>query len=116
MKPKIVSNLIANISKTADSDSTEFSFKADNQNQNYKFIKRKFFNVGNRYEPLEKKTLRGNQAPFMTKELRKEIYTKSKLKIKYKRSPTEENKAICKKRNKYIYIYIKKSLSCISAM
>lgn len=52
----------------------------------------------------------------MTKELRKEIYTKSKLKIKYKRSPTEENKVICKKRNKYIYIYIKKTLSCISAM
>ena len=43
----------------------------------------------------------------MTKELRKEIYTKSRLKIKYKRSPTEENKAICKKRNKYIYLYQK---------
>ena len=37
----------------------------------------------------------------MTKELRKEIYTRSKLKSKYDRNPTEENKATYKKqRNK----------------
>ena len=43
----------------------------------------------------------GNQAPFLTKELRKEIYTRSKLKNRYNRNPTEENKAIYKKqRNK----------------
>ena len=39
----------------------------------------------------------------MTKELRKEIYTRSKLKNKYNRNPTEENKAIYKKqRNKCV--------------
>ena len=45
-------------------------------------------------------TLRGNQAPFLPKDLRKEIYTRSKLKNKYNRSPTEQNKAIYKKTKK----------------
>ena len=49
------------------------------------------------HAPLKKKMLKGNQAPFLTKELRKEIYTRSKLKNKYNRNPTEENKAIYKK-------------------
>ena len=39
----------------------------------------------------------------MTKELRKEIYTRSKLKNKYNSNPTEENKAIYKnQRNNYV--------------
>ena len=36
----------------------------------------------------------------MTKELGKEIYTRSKLKDKYKRNTTKENKAIYKKAKK----------------
>ena len=59
------------------------------------------------------KGLRGNQAP-LTKELRKEIYTRSKLKNKYNRNPTEENKATYKKqrnncvslRRKAIKVYV----------
>ena len=50
-----------------------------------------------------KKTLRGNQAPFMTKELEKEIYIRTKLKNKYNRNHNEEHKAIYKKqRNKCV--------------
>ena len=45
----------------------------------------------------------------MTKQLRKEIYTRSKLKHKYNSNPTEENKAIyCKQRNKYVSLPRKK--------
>ena len=55
------------------------------------------------HAPLKKKMLKGNQAPFLTKELRKEIYTRSKLKNKYRSNLIEENKAIYKKqRNKYV--------------
>ena len=39
----------------------------------------------------------------MTKELREEIYTRSKLKNKYNKNPTEKNKAIYKQqRNKCV--------------
>ena len=53
----------------------------------------------------------------MTKELRKEIYIRSKLKNKYNRNATEENKAISKKqRNKGVYLYVEKRLRYISKM
>lgn len=51
----------------------------------------------------------------MTKELRKEIYTKSKLKINTKEVLLKKIKQYVKKEIN-MYIYIKKSLSCISAM
>ena len=84
-----------------DLNSKDFSLNTYDQKENYNFITDKFINVVNRHVPLKEKTLRGNQAPFLTKELRKEIYTRSKLKNRYNRNPTEENKAIYKKqRNK----------------
>ena len=109
LKPKIV--FYRNYKHFEDSrfledlNSTDFSLNTDDPNENYNFITDKFLNVVNRHAPLKKKTLRGNQAPFLTKELRKEIYTRSKLKNKYNRNPTEENKAIYKKqRNKCVYL------------
>ena len=68
------------------------------------------------HAPLKKKTLRGNQAPFLSKEPRKEIYTRSKLKNKYNRNLTEENKAIYKNKEIHVYIYDEKRLKCISIM
>ena len=65
----------------------------------------KFLNVVNRHAPLKKENVKGNQDLFLTKELRKEIYTRSKLKNKYNRNPTEENKALYKKqRNKCVSV------------
>ena len=84
-----------------DLNSKDFSLNTYDQKENYNFITEKFISVVNRHVLLKEKTLRGNQAPFLTKELRKEIYTRSKLKNRYNRNPTEENKAIYKKqRNK----------------
>ena len=86
-----------------DLNNTDVLLNTDDPNENCNFITDKFLNVVNRHAPLKKKTLRGNQAPFLTKELRKEIYTRSNLKNKYNRNPTEENKRIYKKqRNKCV--------------
>ena len=52
-------------------NSIDFSLNADDPNENYNFITDKFLNVVNRHAPMKKKTLKGNQAPFLTKELRK---------------------------------------------
>ena len=79
-----------------DLNSTDFSPNRDDPNELH-FITDKFLDVANRHAPLKRKTLSGNQAPFMSKELRKEIYTRSKLNNKCKRKTTEENKAIYKK-------------------
>ena len=59
-----------------------------------------------KHAPLKKKSLRGNQAPFMTKEVRKVIYNRSRLRNKFCKVPTEENEKLCKKqRNKCVSIH-----------
>ena len=45
---------------------------------------------------LTKKFIRGNHAPFMNKELRKAIYTISRLRNKFYKSPSKESKALYK--------------------
>ena len=51
-------------------------------------------NVLNTHAPRKKKYARGNQMPFFTKELSKEIMTRSKLRNKYLKNGNEENRAI----------------------
>ena len=50
-----------------------------------------FFSLLNKYAPLKKKILRNSNGPSMTKELRKEIMKKSKLKHKYDKERNYEN-------------------------
>ena len=92
-----------------DLNSTDFSLNKDNLNENYNFITEKFFSAVKRHVPLKKKILRSNQALSMTKELKKEICTRSKLKNKYNRNPTEENKSIYKKQRNKMCISTSKS-------
>ena len=49
--------------------------------------------------------MRGNQAPFINKELRKAIYDRSRLRNRFCKTPTEENEKLYKKqRNKCVSI------------
>ena len=43
------------------------------------------------YAPMQKKVIRGNNAPFMTKKISKEIMHRSKLKNTFNNNPNEEN-------------------------
>ena len=46
------------------------------------------------FAPMKKKYARGNQMPFMTKSLSKEIMTRSTLRNKYLKHKTEENRLL----------------------
>ena len=47
--------------------------------------------------------LRGNQAPFVNREFRNVIYTRSRLRNKYRKNPTSENELRYKQqRNKCV--------------
>ena len=46
----------------------------------------------NSFHPIKKKYARANQMPFTTKNLSKEIMTRSKLRNKYLKHKTEENR------------------------
>ena len=67
--------------------------------------------------PLKKKIIRGNQAPFVNRELRKAIYTRSRLRNKYWKNPTSENELRYKQqrnkcvslRKKSMKLYLNKS-------
>ena len=56
-----------------------------------------------------KKILRHNNGPFMTKELRKEIMKRSKLKNKYNKKRNYENWSIYKKTKKLLCITVEKN-------
>ena len=54
---------------------------------------------------LKKERVRGNHAPVITKDIRKAIYTRSKLRNKFSKNPTEVNEKLYKRqRNKCVLI------------
>ena len=64
-----------------------------------------FRKVLDRHAPLKSKFIRGNQAPFMTKELSKGIMTRPKLKNKFNRHKTKANWTAYKiQRNKCVQL------------
>ena len=65
------------------------SFKTSNLDKNYSVLTNVSSNMVNIHAPLKKKILRGNDAPFMNKELRKAIYTRSRLRNRYFKNPTK---------------------------
>ena len=67
-------------------------FKND-PNQSYNVLTVKFLGIVNRHALLKKKFVRGKNAPFMNRELQKEIYVRSRLRNKYWVEPCPENKA-----------------------
>ena len=67
------------------------------QNDPYNGFTNTFTNVANKHAPLKKKIIRGNDARFMTKELRKAIMNRSRSKHKYLKNPSRENFLILKK-------------------
>ena len=66
----------------------------------YKTFEEIFLMVLNKHAPLKKKTIRGNNVPYMTKTLRKAIMRRSKLQTKYFKNGTVENlKTFTKQKN-----------------
>ena len=80
-----------------DVKNCDFSLKTDDPNENYNFLTNTFINIVNKHAPLKKKFERGNEAPFMTRNLRREIYTRRRFRNKVRKNPTEENEKLYKK-------------------
>ena len=75
----------------------------DDPNENYRFITDTFIKIVERQAPLKKGSVIGNQTPFMKKELRKAIYTRSRLRNNFCKRPTKENEKKYKiQRNKCV--------------
>ena len=85
---------------------TDFIFISDNRNENYEVITDVFSSIVEKHAPLKKGLLRGNQTPFITKEFRKAIYNRSRLRNK----TTEENEKLYKKQRDRCISIRKKSI------
>ena len=68
-----------------------------------------FLSLLNKHAPLKEKILRYNNDPFMTKELRKKIMKRSKLKNKYNKKRNYENWSLYKKTKKLLFIAIEEN-------
>ncbi|XP_057297642.1 uncharacterized protein LOC130628675 [Hydractinia symbiolongicarpus] len=87
----------------ADVKAANFCCDTADPDLNYENLQVIFRNIVDKHAPLKQKTLRGNDAPFMNKELRKAIYSRSRFKNKYNNDKTEENNANYKRqRNKCV--------------
>ena len=62
----------------------------------------------NSYAPIKQKVVRGNNAPFMNKTLSQEFMHRSKLKNRYHKNPTEENRIAYKKHRNFCVSLLKK--------
>ena len=89
----------------ADLKNVNFSFKSADPNENYLFLTNSFSNIVEKHVPLKWKTLRVNHAPFVSKDLRKAIYTRSTLRNRFLKNPDEINSKLYKlQRNKCVSI------------
>ena len=80
-----------------DVKNADFCFETDDRNENYSDLINTFSLIVEKHAPLKKKIVRGGHAPFITKDLRKAIYTRSRLKDKYIKSPSEVNEKLYKR-------------------
>ena len=80
-----------------DLKSTNLDSSSVDPDENYIFLANQFLKVVNQHTPLKVKILRENHASFLDKQLRKEIYKRSKLRNKYCKNPPEQNAASYKK-------------------
>ena len=92
----------------SDVKEADFSFKTSNPDENYLVLTNIFSNIVDIHAPHKKKIPRSNDASFMNKELRKAIYTRSRLRNRYFKYPTKENETPYKKqRNKCVSLWRK---------
>ena len=109
LKPKII--FFRNYEKfdeikfLADLKTTNFSFTSTDPNENYLFLTNSFSKIVEKHVPLKQKTFRGSHAPFVSKELRKAIYTRSRFGNRFLKNPDEINSKLYKQqRNKCVSI------------
>ena len=81
-----------------DVKDADFSFKRHDPNENYSASTNTFSLILQKHAPLKRKEIvRGNHAPFITKDLGKAINKKSRLKNKFIKNSSEVNKKLYKR-------------------
>ena len=75
-----------------------FGCDVDDPDRLYDNLTANFTSTLNKHAPMKTKILRGNDAPFMNKELKKAIYVRSRKKNRFDKDPCNENRVKFKQR------------------
>ena len=87
-----------------DLNKTIITFDNENPNQNYNVFSNRFLEVVNVHAPLKTKIVRGNDAPFVDKQPRKGIYTRTRLKNKITKILRKKTKWHIKSKETFVYL------------
>ena len=68
-------------------------------------FKETMFNIFDKHAPIKQKYLRANEAPFMTKELHREIMKRSRLLNKFLRTKSQESRLKYYKNRNFVKNY-----------
>ena len=94
MKPEVIHyNNYKNFDESLylnDLQKTTFLRNSNCPNENYQDLTENLLSVVEKHAPPKKKIVRGNQVPFVDREFRKVISTRSRLRNKYWKNPTLE--------------------------
>ena len=86
-------------------DVNDFITDVNDADLSYRNLSSVLRTLVDKHAPLKTKVQRGNTAPFMNQQLQKAIYARSRLKRRFNRNPTAENRTKLKKqRNKCVSI------------
>ena len=86
------------------------SFQRNDPNENYSALTNTFSLIVEKNVPYKKKIVRAKHAPFITKDLRKTIYRRSRLKNKFIKNPSEVNEKLYKRQRNKCVLIRKKSM------
>ena len=100
-----------------DLEKPTFLTNSNCPNENYQHLTENFISVVEKHAPLKKKIVRGNQASFVNREFRKAIYTRSRLRNKYRNNTTSENELWDKQqRNQCVSLRRKSMKLCLNKL
>ena len=89
-------------------DELKNALRNTHKEMDYDYFKLTFMAILNKHAPMKKKFIRGNNAPFMNKTLSQAFMHRSKLKNKYNKCPTEQNKISYNLQRNYCVSLLKK--------
>ena len=91
--------------KFKDVKVVDFSFSNNDPNENYSVLSDTFSKLVDRHTLLKMKIHRENHAPFISKEMRKAVYTRSRLSTnKFCKNPSEETQRNIKDNGIYVHL------------
>ena len=93
-----------------DVKQAKFECNETNPDKSYDQLTTDFRNIVDKHAPIKTKFLRGNNAPFMNRELKKAMYTRARFKTRLNKHPSRENEVAFKKQRNRCVALRKKAI------